>query len=397
MKKTYLLIVINLCIYSIGFSQKNMVSGFIIKESGDTIRGKIDDKEWSRNPTKILFAPNGSEPKTYDVIKELLGFGIDNKSIYIRKTTSLDITPYTYGSLLQTNELIVASDTTIALKLLVKGKISLYYFKDVNSKDHFFVEKLNEPLEELIKHDYMGEYKGNSVVVKEDKFNNQLAELCQDCSLFNGVNFNYQYTQSSLKPAILEYNRFFGDKNAYETTKKETFSSNLFIQVGAGQYSYRTDFGGIYESPSNYFIPSIGLGWFVEIPSNRRRLALKLDATYSVFGDIQKYSNTLPEKKSQYFGLSFSPQYALYKNENTKKIFYVTAGMSWETPLNNTENINPLYPINAAMYGFKGGLGYRIKKLNLEGFYLYSGTGRRLGIPQNSIYRFMFTIGYAIF
>lgn len=397
MKKNLILILLNILVHITLIAQKNMVSGFIIKESGDTIRGKIDDKEWSRNPTKILFAPNDSEPKTYDIIKELLGFGIDNKSIYVTKRTSLDITPHNFGFLLKTNELVITSDTTIALKLLVKGKINLYYFKDSKSKEHFFVEKLNEPIEELIKHDYMGEYEGKNVLVKEDKFNYQLAELCQDCSIFNGMNFNYQYTQSSLKPAILEYNAFFGDKSAYQTSTKEAFSSKLFIQAGAGQYSFRTDYGGIYESPSSYIVPSISLGWLVEIPSNRRRLALKLDATYSVFGDIQKFSNTLPEKKSQYFGISLSPQYALYKNENTKKTFYVTAGINWETPLNNTENINSLYPTNSAMFGFRGGVGFRIKKLNLESVYQYSGTGRRLNVPQNTIYRFTLTIGYALF
>jgi hypothetical protein len=397
MKKILILTLINILFHITLIAQKNMVSGFIIKESGDTIRGKIDDKEWSRNPTKILFAPNGNGSKTYDIIKELIGFGIDNKSIFIKKKTSLDITPHTYGSLLQTNELIVVSDTIIALKLLVKGKISLYYFKDENSKEHFFVEKLNQPLEELIKHDYMGEYKGNKVVVKEDQFNNQLAELCQDCSLFNGMSFNYQYTQSSLKPAILDYNGFFGDKNAYETSKKEIFSSNLFLQVGAGQYSYRTEFGSIYDSPSSYFIPSVGLGWLIEIPSNRRRLAIKLDATYSVFGDTQKYSNTLTEKKSHYFGLSLSPQYYLYKNKESKKSFYISAGLNWETPLNNIDNINFLYARNYAMLGYKAGIGFRIKKLNLDGSYSNISSGKQNTVSQNSIFRFMLTVGYALF
>jgi hypothetical protein len=397
MKNTFFTFLFLLVTQNLLIAQKNMVAGFIVKLSGDTIRGKIDDKDWNRNPTKIIFSTDDEGIKTYNIVKELVSFGVDNKSVYVTKKASLDITPNTYGSLLKTKERIVIADTLIVLKSLVKGKISLYFFKDANGKEHFFVEKLNEPLEELIEHQYLSESEGKQGVVTEDIYNTQLAELCQDCSLFNGMNFNYQFTQSSLKPAILKYNGFFGDKTAHETSKKEYFSSNLFVQITGGMYSYRTEFGYVYTSNESYFFPSLGLGWLIELPSNRRRLAIKMDATYTVLRDTQRYSYTLLEKRSHYFGLSLSPQYYLYKNKELKKALYVTAGLNWETPLNNTDNTNYYYVRNYGMLGYKVGIGFRINRLNMEGSYANTATSKQNTFDKNSIYRMMFTVGYALF
>jgi hypothetical protein len=162
-------------------------------------------------------------------------------------------------------------------------------------------------------------------------------------------------------------------------------------------YSYRTEFGYVYTSNESYFFPSLGLGWLIELPSNRRRLAIKMDATYTVLGDTQRYSYTLLEKRSHYFGLSLSPQYYLYKNKELKKALYVTAGLNWETPLNNTDNTNYYYVRNYGMLGYKVGIGFRINRLNMEGSYANTATSKQNTFDKNSIYRMMFTVGYALF
>lgn len=397
MKKIAILTIIFYLVQHTIMAQKNFVSGYIVKESGDTVRGKIDDKEWSKSPAKILFLANDGQSKTYNIVNELQGFGIDNKSIYIRKKTSLDVTPHSYNDLLTTNNRMVVEDTTLALKVMVKGKISLYFFHDNNGKEHYFVEKLGEPITELINHEYMmyrSETSEQKVLVKDDMFNNQLSDLCEDCSLFNKKKFAYNYTESTLKSVVLEYNSFFGDKEAKITTKKEKFSNQFFFQIGAGQYSYRTD---NFESNSNYFSPAIGLGWLLELPSERRKVALKFDATLTVFSETQRYSAALIDKSSSYFGVAFSPQYSLYRNKETKRNAYLTAGLSWEIPLNNTESTYPLYPRNYTMLGYKGGIGLRFNKFNLECSYLETTTQRQITFNANSLYRFMLTVGYALF
>ncbi|MES2517892.1 MAG: hypothetical protein V4585_07275 [Bacteroidota bacterium] len=398
MKKTLILTLINTLVHTSIIAQKNFVSGYIINQTGDTMRGKIDDKQWSKNPTKILFMANGSQAKMYNIIAELRSFGIENKSIYLKKTTSLDITPYDYNSLLLTSERIVISDTTIVLKQLIKGKISLYAFKDANGKDHFFIEKLNEPIEELIKHDFFDEIKGTKVIVKQNIYNDQLADLCQDCSLLNQKKFNYNYSEASLKPVILEYNAFFGDKQAKETTMKEILGSNLYFQIGVGQYSYLSEYAP-YGSPSfsnsGNIVTSLGVGWLLELPSNRRKVAVKLDLMYHIFNEVQQSSFVFSNKKNNYLGISIAPQYSFYKNKDSEKDFYVLAGGVFETPLNNTEYVNLIR--NYAMYGYKVGVGFKIKKINMNLSYVKTNSGEQKTYINNTINRIALTLGYALF
>ena len=195
------------------FSQKNMVLGYIIKQNGDSIKGKIDDGFWSKNPAKINFSTNDTDIKTYDAVKELQGFGINEKSVYVRKKIAIDITPYENSSLLETSERIIVSDTTLMLKHLVKGKINLYFLRDNKGKPHFFVEKLGSSLAELIKHDYIKVVGSRKIIVKEKLYNNQLSELFKDNSIYENevyivLFFNYLYGNNILN-IYKFYNSFF--------------------------------------------------------------------------------------------------------------------------------------------------------------------------------------------
>lgn len=398
MKKILILVLFNVSVFTSIIAQKNFVSGYIINQTGDTIRGKIDDKEWSENPTKILFMANGSPAKVYNIITDLRGFGIENKSTYLKKNVSLDITPHDFNSLLSTSERIVISDTTIVLKQLIKGKISLYAFKDANGKDHFFVEKLNEPIQELIKHDFFDEIKGVRVMVKQNIYNDQLSDLCQDCSMFNQKKFNYNYSEASLKPVILEYNAFFGDKQAKETTNKEKLASNFYFQVSVGQYSYLSEYatyGSSSFSKSGNLITSFGVGWLLELPSNRRKVAVKLDLMYNIFNEVQQNSFVFSDKKNNYLGISVAPQYSFYKDNDLKKDFYILAGGVFETPLNNTEYVS--FIRNYAMFGYKVGVGFRIKKINMDLSFVKTNSGEQKTYINNTINRVALTLGYVLF
>jgi hypothetical protein len=381
-------------------AQKNMVDGYIIKQNGDTLKGKIDDGLWSKNPTKIKFAVESNTLKTYDVIKELQGFGINGKSVYVRKNISLDVTPYEMVFLRETNERTIVPDTILMLKHLIKGKINLYYLKDNNAKPHFFAEKLNAPIQELIKHDFIKVIKSNNTKVTDKIYNNQLSELVNDYPPYQNKTFNLEYTETALSAAILDYNKNFGTVKTYELAKKEKLSATVFLQIGVGQYgynsSYRTPFSDYNFQKSSIFIPSIGIKGLFELPSMRRKLAINTDVNFISYSEgVQLFLNTPTLKNNAYLGFSVAPQYSFYKDKVKNKDMHVLAGITGELPLNNNDESKAVN--NRRRFGYKLGVGYRIHKVSMELAYFQIQSNEDFLAVNSRLQRFMFTVGYVIF
>lgn len=382
------------------FAQKNMVDGYIIKQNRDTLKGKIDDGLWNKNPAKIKFSVDSNTLKTYDVSKELLGFGIDGKSVYVRKNIALDITPHQLNSLRETNERTVVPDTTLMLKHLIKGNINLYYLKDNNLKSHFFVEKLNSPIQELIKHDFIKVIRGYNTKVTDKIYNYQLSELVKDYPALANKTYNLEYNETALSNAILDYNKNFGNVKVYQATKKDKMSAAVFFQIGVGQYGYNSSSrSGFYDynfQKSNILIPSFGIKGLFEILSQRRKWAINTDINFISYSEgVQLFVNNLPLKNNAYLGFSFAPQYSFYKDRVKNKDMYVLAGITWELPLNN--NDESIGFANSARFGYKAGIGYRIQKVNLELAYFQTQTNENFVNINSYLQRFMFTAGFAIF
>jgi hypothetical protein len=382
------------------FSQKNMVLGYIIKQNGDTTKGKVDDGFWSKNPTKINFSTNDTDIKTYDAVKELKGFGINEKSVYVRKKIAIDITPYENSSLLETSERIIVSDTTLMLRHLVKGKVNLYFLRDNKSKPHFFAEKITLPIAELVKHDYIKVVGSRKIIVKEKLYNNQLSELFKDNSIYENKVLNLEYTEPSLSAAVSDYNKNFGSVNNYEAPKSEKLSATVFLQIGVGQYGYNTKYSTPFSDynfqKSSIFIPSLGLKGLFEIPSKRRKWSISTDVNFNTYSEgVQIFVNSTPQKDNAYLNFAIAPQYSFYKNKEKHRDFYALAGFTWEVPLNNNDESYNLR--NRPRFGYKTGVGYRIQKFNLELTYFQNQANEGFLSVNSQLQRFMFTVGYAIF
>jgi hypothetical protein len=70
----------------------------------------------------------------------------------------------------------------------------------------------------------------------------------------------------------------------------------------------------------------LSVGWLLELPSNRRKVAVKLDLMYHIFNEVQQNSAVFSDKKNNYLGISIAPQYWFYKNKDSKKDLSVLAG-----------------------------------------------------------------------
>lgn len=356
-------------------AQKEFMAGYIVNNAGDTIRGKIDNTKWVQAPSQIRFKQENQNAIKYR-LSDIQSFAINNEATYVRKKISLDITPHMSAKLLHSYDRVLV-DTTVFLKQLIKGRLNLYYLKDGNTKGHFFIEKLNEPIQELIDHRFLRKTESGTFEVHLDTYNKQLYDLCEDCSNYSGKIFKYLYRETALTPLIIKYNAFFGDNKPVEVSKKEKFKSTFFILANVGVYKYNINSDLNDYNKSGLKSASFGGAVLFDLPSKRRRFGVKIDLLYNFYEeDIKLYSTYNVPTNTSYLGLYVGPQYSIYKNTHRKLDVYLNASLSLEKRLAQ-KNTDFIYQSLSDAVGYKLGVGTKISRMNVELSYSKTDGGFR--------------------
>ncbi|MEA5404017.1 hypothetical protein VB776_13895 [Arcicella sp. DC2W] len=379
MKKLLFALFITVLSHYSSKAQKEFMAGYIVNNAGDTIRGKIDNKKWIQAPSQIKFKQENQNVIKYG-LSDIQSFVINNEVTYVRKKISLDITPHMSAKLLHSYDRVLV-DTTVFLKQLIKGRLNLYYLKDGNTKGHFFIEKLNEPIQELIDHRFLRKTESGTFEVHLDTYNKQLYDLCEDCSNYTGQVFKYLYRETALTPLIIKYNAFFGDNKPVEVSKKEKFKSTFFIIAAVGTYGFVVDKNLSYYvenyDKSGLKSASVGGGVLLDLPSKRRRFGVKIDLLYSFYEeDVKLYSTYVAPTNTSYLGLCIGPQYSIYKNAPKKLDVYLNASLMLEKRLAQ-KSTDFIYQSLSDAAGYKLGVGTKINRMNVELAYSKTDAGFR--------------------
>ena len=377
-------------------AQKNYQQGYVVTNTGDTLKGEVDYKNWVQNPERIVLKTSKKEVE-YDAVKDIQGFGVNGKAVYVRKQISLNMTPFEPRKLLRSNQWIVVADTTLMIKQLVKGRISLFNFQDLNGKTHFFVQKEGKVIEELVDHYYLRNVNGTLFEAHNDLYNNQLYGLCEDCTTLKDKLFKYPFLESTFTNLVIKYNACFGDKQALLTSPKESYKVGIYARAGMGIYQYETfnDVSSYYSSNAGLATTSFGGQLLVELPSLRKKLEAKLDLLFTQYAQGVQFLNSsyTPPQNVPYISVCLAPQYAFYKKNNTT--VYANLGLSLDFKLGN-KNGSGIYGYETGtIVGYKLGAGFRYKKMDVElGYYQTDvGLGKYLNLGGN-MSRFGLSVGY---
>lgn len=119
MKKAPLFLIISLLSFPL-FSQRNFTEGFIVTLAGDTIRGKINEKDFYINFSQCQFKPEGSSEIVKYAPGEIAGFSIEGLNFFISETIS-EVDP---------------DRPKKFIEVLAVGQTSLYKYKE-----HFIFKK----------------------------------------------------------------------------------------------------------------------------------------------------------------------------------------------------------------------------------------------------------------
>ena len=259
-------------------SQNSFVPGFVVLNSSDTLRGLINDREWNINPTKFQFKKSEQDTVMLFTPSTARSFTMINGERYFAFSDSIESSPLRITGLSEIKTPERIKDTAF-VRALILGKVSLYYLRDRNSREHFLIQKNGGTITEL----YYKKYKytdNNAVLAREiSTYKSQLIQLLSDCESVAGTmaNRSLQYDAKDLSAIIEDYIKCSGAKEYYaETKEKWQFKTTIEAGVNISKLSIKDDpASDVNGLKSGYkFGYVVGVGLDAILPRNHGRWSL---------------------------------------------------------------------------------------------------------------------------
>lgn len=220
------------------YCQKSFEKGYIILLNGDTTVGflKKQNSKLASKSCSFKQAEDGGIATKY-LPQDLAGYRFDNGKFYISKEVNN-----------------TSGIEGVFLEYLIKGKASIFYFRD-STGDHFFVEKeggelieLTEPYKVIRNPNGTGTYKAPS------KYKGKLWSVMSDCPDINTSIEKTQLNYNSLVSLAKNYHERVcttEDCVIYEKKKKTSLQFGLVTGYSMNQYNFGskliTDIGNGYQ------------------------------------------------------------------------------------------------------------------------------------------------------
>ena len=259
-------------------AQKNFVSGYVVLNTGDTLKGLISDEEWKINPKVIYFKTTAESPAVKYTPLTTRMFCISNGNWYVSYTGQVD------GSSLRISELKYNSNPptvkdTLFLRVQVSGKATLLYARDYRERDHFFIWKTGDTIAELVYNKFLVSiYDGTHTKVNE-AYRSQLVKLVADCSSLSEkiMGIPLDYNRDDFVALIKQYNSCDGAVIEYAEPKEMwDFGFSILAGVNLCRLRFTSDNDGFLESidMDRSFGYAAGLGFNAIIPRNRKQWSI---------------------------------------------------------------------------------------------------------------------------
>lgn len=409
------LVVIGILFFQCSFSQENFLPGYIVTLKGDSTHGFIDYRNWERNPGKITFQGKiNGEKINYTPIDIKLFSVLDE--IYVSAIVETEVSPVKTSMLRFNPELQIETDTTF-LQTMIKGIISLYYYKDSYGKENFYI-KQNEEFDLLTYKKYLKIYDGPPVVLENKKYIGQLTVYLQDCPSIQSKLRNISYNKNSLeKLFIFYYDCTKSVIDFQKKTEKAIIEIGILAGISVSSLKFKgKDFPHLENAEySNSLNFTGGLFLDIVLPRDQRKWSIYNEfiyTSYKVDGnyvDIKNsYKHTIVYSEFDYSYLKMNNMLR-YKFPIGTLFAFFNAGFSNGFVINGTNNRTIESRFNSIIkvvedkslnetrifeIGYILGLGTKYKKFSFEVRY-EKGTGMAYNLKSIST-RYYCLLGYKI-
>jgi hypothetical protein len=363
----------------------------LVLRNGETVKGDLLYQNWSgiqklrvqlpdkKEATFLPYDVQHFEITRYDQVKE----EYISRIVRVNKSTDELLT-------LEDTHIPLMKTDTVLLRVVVRGTVSLYEFKDLKGRDHFFIGR--DTIEELIYKRFMK----SGQVLENKQYLEQVLRYFTGCAPvlnqlpylgYEETGFRKVFIQADSCGLIKIDHVVMPERYRMEwhlsggiTSTHLSFSDNPLFVGGFSAYNYREV--GVR--------PMIGLTLMWYIHSSSRHLAILNEIGYRSFhlqgtffyppaqtskGDIQKglikdcvllryfIFNRNPERAFFLEGGLYYGRFIWEKSNKTVTLFQYVDSMPMETADNKMD-------LGAAL-----GLGYKWKRIALEGRFEFGNTG----------------------
>ena len=336
-------------------AQKKLKDGYIVLKTGDTIRGKIDYRNWEKNPAQIQF--DNSQGVVNYRPADISYFEATGEDSYESHVITKDMRPLDINQLSDDQSDLLVMDTAFLRVLVTGSKVKLYEFVDF--KPHFFIQQTGEnKIEELSYKKYLNEKNGNLVEI--NSYRNQLTTLAIKLNASQDIPKKIEkisYKAQDLRSIARLLNG--EDATVVKTTETKNFKTKKQLLIGGGVQFYSLRFTGSYEKYAGMEFgngpgPVLNVAYDIFGGRNEQRWALRAELSFSQlkFKGTNVVDNILDFKKEYTYTLTqvnIIPGLAvMYHFVSAKKVrVYAGLGLGYafsSYPTNTLRTKNLEYP-----------------------------------------------------
>jgi len=264
----------------------------------------------------------------------------------------MDLSSDKLQDLIDNPDFILVSDTMLFVRLLVGGEASLYYIKDRNEKNHFWIQKGGEEIIELRvekklvtrSRKYANAAYGSRGVAENMIFRLILSGVMNDCPEMEEEIERTELTNKSLIKLVSKYNECIHPESTIYITQSKKLKVKFGILAGAGIQWYKTNGSDFVQNirvpinsasyPSTYTWAS-GASISLILPYLRGSWVIYNDLTYKPYkiigAQIEETITTYPITQREFiFNVAYLKLNTLirYHYPNWKIRPFVNVGMS---------------------------------------------------------------------
>lgn len=315
----------------LSYAQSNFKPGYVITNSGDSVRGFINYKEREQNPTSVSFRPTNNGSAHIFSISEAKAYGLDGLEQYERHVVDIS------SSKDALKDLSVGLDSTslrdtVFLKVIQAGnKVTLYAYSDHIKLRYYIKEHDSAEPYELVYTSYRVDETGK--VEDYNKYIRQLTVLLLANHLYTPGNQAKLQSMTYNKSSILNIVSIINDKKIEKGMNSARFFVGAAFNTSMAGYSGQSAFNVPGFTNKRSYAPMItaGIDLFANPHIGRMIYRAELSFTSAKSDIYAPHTDPTVDYKEHFFdsySLILTPQ-AIWNfyNSNPLKV-YIGAGVA---------------------------------------------------------------------
>lgn len=401
------------------FGQNNFQKGYVVTVAGDTLHGKIDYRNWEKNPKTISFLDVESSISSEYSPADLTSFAVVDE-IYVSALVESEVSSSNTNQLDNTARLQTVQEW-VFLQTLVQGEKSLYLNVSSFSKENFYIKDGDRFLLLGYKR-YQAEKLENgytrSYVAENRLFQGQLSVYLQDCPSMGKASQSVLYKKESLKRLFEAYYTCIGQASDFNKKDEKTFVRwGILAGVSATTLRFKSDYHPNLTNPDygTSINPTFGGSMDIIFARNLNKWSMVNELVYAAYQHAGESVNQKADNLTEYSSTTF--KYHQIKMNNMIRYSSFFGATEWFTNLGlatglafkhtNEENIRTVFfeternetreavPDGRIFeVGFLVGTGIRIKNVSTEIRYENGNGMSNFPSLASTTHKFILLVGF---